>query len=787
MTLPTRPLFKLTAILLLGLSSLAWAATLTVSTAKDELVDFGNTINDCSLREAIISINEGRNMFGCTATGTYGSNDKIVLPAGTYELIQTFDTPQNQNEGNLNLRRAITIDGAGAASTIIDGFGVGGRSSCGGVINIDDGSRETSFAAVIRGVTIRRGRISDDICRSSAIVADTERGGGGIYNAENLTLEDVVLRDNDATAGPGSGGGLLNLGKLVIRDSHILDNAANFSGGISNQGDLLVEGSVIGGNVANQDSGGLGNGRRGQVTLVDATVRDNRAGLGGGGVSNLFEQASLTIVGSTISGNVAAGEGGGVQQVFGDGLLVIMNSTISGNSAGGSGAGIFANDGVTRISSATIRDNTVTSASAGGGGVHAAGAALVRLENTVVAGNRDQSVSTVRNDCSGSFESFGFNLIGEVDGCSGFTRVSDRKGTRASPLDPRLGPLADNGGPTRSHRPLAGSPVIDAGGIAQPTAELQQDQRGLSRPLDGDGDGSARFDIGAFELEPLADVGIVLADSPDPVEENGIVVYTLQIRNDGPANAPGAVASAAVGGGTVINSGSCRLDGSRGVTCLLGDVAPGQLVSHEFTVLVDVGSQTVSATAEVVSDLPDPDLSDNGASETTTVEAASAVIDIDLRDSADPVLAGERYDYTVTVKNSGSRIGQVVIDATLTGGALLERLPSGCQAQSQTGFSCTINGLNGGEINQRTVAVRAPAVRRHRRPRGHRRQRRHRSGRRHRDHHGAGGRGGPRGRQGGAGGGADPPDLQLHPGGGKPRPGRRVWKVAGRGRSCRPA
>jgi hypothetical protein len=100
--------------------------------------------------------------------------------------------------------------------------------------------------------------------------------------------------------------------------------------------------------------------------------------------------------------------------------------------------------------------------------------------------------------------SAGYNLIGNGAGCNFAQAATDRVGTPAAPIDPRLGPLADNGGPTQTHALLADSPAIDAANPAAPgsggDACPGTDQRGVHRLEDGDGDGVPRCDIGALEL-----------------------------------------------------------------------------------------------------------------------------------------------------------------------------------------------------------------------------------------------------------------------------------------------
>jgi hypothetical protein len=106
------------------------------------------------------------------------------------------------------------------------------------------------------------------------------------------------------------------------------------------------------------------------------------------------------------------------------------------------------------------------------------------------------TIPEVGQDVSGNFISDGHNLIGVVEGSTGFGATGDQLGSSNNPLDPMLGPLANNGGPTMTHALLAGSPAIDHG---DNTGAPATDQRGVARARDGDGNGSKIVDIGAFE------------------------------------------------------------------------------------------------------------------------------------------------------------------------------------------------------------------------------------------------------------------------------------------------
>src|SRR5262249_47575276 len=122
-------------------------------------------------------------------------------------------------------------------------------------------------------------------------------------------------------------------------------------------------------------------------------------------------------------------------------------------------------------------------------GVHVTGGTTV-VWNSIIAEN-----SGLASDVSGdTFLSLGHNLIGSA-GSSFAPAEGDQVGTASARIDPLLGPLQNNGGPTLTHALLPGSPAIDRGANVNAI-----DQRGTPRPRDGDGNGTPVSDIGAFEL-----------------------------------------------------------------------------------------------------------------------------------------------------------------------------------------------------------------------------------------------------------------------------------------------
>jgi hypothetical protein len=261
-------------------------------------------------------------------------------------------------------------------------------------------------------------------------------------------------------------------------------------------GMTITGGNVVGGN------GGGGILNNGTLTLRNTTVTQNQTTNRAGGGINSF--GALTIIDSTISGNTATDDGGGVLFDNTSAAFTVVNSTISGNtvlSTNGQGGGIWS-----RAAVASITNSTITNNSTGGDG-RASGlyrrAGSVTLRNTIVAGNQSNFTRPdVVADAGTGIASSGYNLIGNPGSLAIFSQTGDQAGSAGLPLNPLLGPLANNGGPTQTHALLAGSPAIDGGN----SSGSFNDQRGpgflrvvdLLAPNASGGDGA---DIGALELQ----------------------------------------------------------------------------------------------------------------------------------------------------------------------------------------------------------------------------------------------------------------------------------------------
>jgi len=170
------------------------------------------------------------------------------------------------------------------------------------------------------------------------------------------------------------------------------------------------------------------------------------------------------------------------------------------------GGGAIYNAGPLAVIASTIYSNTAGS----GGGVYTLGGTAA-LTDTILAGN----MAKIGPDCYGTLTSSGYNLLGNNSGCAGLAdgQNGDQVGTPGVHIDPTLGPLRDNGGPTFTLALLPGSPAVDA--IPSGACAVATDQRGDTRPADGGtgkmANGKPYCDVGAFEL---AATGPVIPPAP---------------------------------------------------------------------------------------------------------------------------------------------------------------------------------------------------------------------------------------------------------------------------------
>jgi hypothetical protein len=347
----------------------------------------------------------------------------------------------------------------------------------------------------------------------------------GLTGTINLASPLPALTANTCIAGPGapvltvdgnSKGSdfLVTSGAIAtIENLTITGGSADYGGGIDNQSSLTISNAIITANKSSIDGGGIYS--SGPLTVTTSTISGNSSSAGGG----MFSDNTATILNSTVSGNSAGFAGGGIYQ-FSQQFLNVTDCTITGNSTPGEGGGIYGNSGSVDLVNSTITGNGasegggvmigfmfVTDCTVSGnsgptcGGI--AGAGLI--EGTIVAANSgpDMLNTSQFNSFSGDH-----NLIGDGSDAADFTMTL--AGTAMAPLNPKLGVLLNNGGPTETEALLPGSPAIGAGALLVP--QVSVDQRGQPRTT------SSGVDIGAYQS------GIVVNTLVDPtIFLNGVV------------------------------------------------------------------------------------------------------------------------------------------------------------------------------------------------------------------------------------------------------------------------
>ncbi len=495
-------------------------ATLTVNSPLDVQ---DSTDGVVTLREAI----EAANSDTSTELGQTGSGaDTIEFDASV------FSTPQSivLTNGELEISESLTINGPGQDVL---------------TVNAEQRSRVLSFTSAsgdltVEGVTVTGGKTTGD----NLSFYDSTYSGGGIYFGSNdgvLTLTNSTVRGNVTEGEGAAGGGIWTLVGATLVNSTVSENSTigelAFGGGIAGSDLSLTDSTVSDNSTEGNYSTGGGIWSLINLTLTNSTVSGNHTSANfsdGGGIA---ANDGLTVTGSTIRDNMTTGEyssGGGITS---SANTTITDSTISGNMTTGDttfGGGIYAKYGLT-INNSTVSGNATTGISSDGGGIVALGNYFyyptVSINNSTVAGNR-----AVQGTGGGLFAYYSYLDIANsiVSGNTGDSDPDDIRwrgnydvtfdlnhslvtttaglsytgGNNVTGVDPLLGPLADNGGPTQTHALLAGSPAIDAGDPAAMPGDgvtPDFDQRGApsARVVDGDGDMMARIDIGAFELQSV--------------------------------------------------------------------------------------------------------------------------------------------------------------------------------------------------------------------------------------------------------------------------------------------
>ncbi len=518
-------------------------AVVTVDTLADT-IDFND--GHTSLREAIFATN--------TVPGADTINFAPALTAnGPATILLT--------QGELKILDALTINGPGSNLLKIDASGndptpgkLDGKGSR--IFNIDDGTTNDIDVSLF-GLTMTGG---------------DKNVGGAIRSLEGVSIAYCTISGNGSYAG----GGIYTRGYLSVDHSTISGNVSGqMCGGIysnpvsTSPRSLVITSSTIANNSALFGEGGGIRKRYGDLTIERSTISNNTASSAGGGMSIADGTFSVLISDSIISGNIAGlspfsgdplrQDGGGIFITNGDINAMVERSLIDGNRARQGGGIFFGNASQITVDSSTISNNSAISGASGiqvtrnlvltnstvsnntgtASGVSASiqatiqystivgntyglgfGGRVVTYEvySSIIAGN---STSDANLDPR-RIKSHGYNVIGSGLGAAAFNQPGDQVGI----TDPKLGPLADNGGvvlPDGSHilthALLAGSPAINAGdliAVAGVNGVPQLDERGTpyGRVFGG------RIDIGAFEYQQPSDLNLVVDTLVDESDGN---------------------------------------------------------------------------------------------------------------------------------------------------------------------------------------------------------------------------------------------------------------------------
>jgi CSLREA domain-containing protein len=356
----------------------AGTATLNVNTFVDE---YGTNPANCSLREAITAANTNTAFGGCPA-GSPGA-DVISLPAGTYTLSIANAGGVNEDNnvsGDLDINESLTIQGAGAASTIIQA----GTSTSNGIDKVFalNPTCDPGVNVAISGVTVRYGRNSQP-----ANAADLSQTGAGIDfcangTGETFTLSNAQVSDNTNLHGYGGGLNIDSLpGSLTVNINNVIFlNNTTADDGSSSQG------TGAGINIFGDQT---------TVNITNSTFSGNqvlRSNAGGGAIyyrPATGIAAGLTIVGSTFSNNSAVGPGGAIYSTIDlpTTNVSIQNSQFSGNSAGSTFGGALYLSNLQTSSAYTLTNLLISGNSAANGGGVYMGSGSLTLSNSRIVNN----------------------------------------------------------------------------------------------------------------------------------------------------------------------------------------------------------------------------------------------------------------------------------------------------------------------------------------------------------------------------------------------------------------
>ncbi|MGF1473700.1 MAG: choice-of-anchor Q domain-containing protein [Rubrobacteraceae bacterium] len=284
------------------------------------------------------------------------------------------------------------------------------------------------------------------------------------------------------------------------------------------------------------------------------------------------------------------------------------------------GGGVDNTEGLTIIENTTITDNTALPDEGNGVISDAAEDTRTEVGSSIIAANNGSDVDLDLDvGTTNTFESRGYNVIGTGNATDAFDSSGDIRGV----TNPGLGPLANNGGPTRTHALQNGSPAIDrvATSVCPPP---NTDQRGVSRPQ------GPRCDSGSFEKEVApppakANLSLTKKASKGRPTVGAKLTYTLRVKNNGPDRATKVkiVDTLPKGVKVLSTSKGCKKLTARKVRCNISRLGDGRSVAKKIVVRVNRAGKLVNK-ARASSSVRDPNSKNNSARAVVRAKAKAA-------------------------------------------------------------------------------------------------------------------------------------------------------------------
>jgi predicted outer membrane repeat protein len=497
--------FTVTSLSDSGVGSLRDAIAQADATPGNSTINFAVS-GQITLESALPDLSQNIDISGPGANVLTVARDPN---AATLFRIFTIDS------GDTVTLAGLTITGGNLGSSPFNSlFANGGGISSLGTLTVNN------CVITNNGGWLGGGIFGHDLTVTNCVIDNNSAFDGGGIEADHLTLTNSIISNNSDTTGVSYGGGILVNQPGTFTNDTFLNNSSPLGGAVFDQGSTFTGCTFTGNTSLLPWQSALGRGGAiwegsGGANIDNCTFSGNSASQGGGAIWS--EKGTMpTISRSTFVGNQAInsvnsrtdglhdGMGGAVGGFDG----TIINCTFTGNSATNQGGAIWwevASPNVATIANSTIVGNSIPSSGEGSGvylqppggdsGTTAPG--TVTFLNDIVAGNLIGSVIgddvDIDSNPAGSYNTSlsAYNIIGDGDSFNLTNGVNGNQvGTRANPIDPLLGPLQDNGGPTQTMAPLPGSPALGAGSTVNAPAT---DQRGLPRVVNG------LIDIGAYQ------------------------------------------------------------------------------------------------------------------------------------------------------------------------------------------------------------------------------------------------------------------------------------------------